>query len=108
MVTRGLLDLDMVRRLMASAKGSIEAKVIKNKARDIGFNMSMSLYGVLTTIDDGRSEYRRIEILADANLSSQDVEYLYRWFRKAHPVKTYSIWLYHTKSQRLTQVFETW
>ena len=108
MVIRGLRDLDMVRRLMASAKGSIEAKAVKVKARELGFVMAMSLYGVLTTIDDGRSEYRRIEVLADANLTNQDVEYLYRWFQKSHPIKTYTIWLYLTDTQQLTQVFSTW
>ena len=108
MVVRGLRDLDMVRRLMASAKGSIEAKRIKVKAKELGFVMAMSLYGVLSTLLNHRAQYRRIEVLSDGNLSTQDVELIYRWFQKAHPVKTYTIWLYLTETQELTQVFSTW
>lgn len=108
MVTRGLRDLDMVRRLMASAKGSLEAKAIKEKAATAGFEFAMSLYGVLTNKETSRSEYRRIEILADKNLGSVDVELIYRWFQKVHPIKTYSIWLYKTETKELQPIFEVW
>lgn len=108
MVLRGLRDLDMVRRLMNSAKGAIEATRVKEEAAKHGLHMAMSLYGVLTQIDDGQSQYRRIEVLSDKNLSAKDTELLYRWFNKVHPIKTYSIWVYLPDSEALTQVFSTW
>ena len=108
MVIRGLRDLDMVRRLMRSAKGSLEARAIKEKAAAAGFEFAISLYGVLTNKETNRSEYRRIEILADHNLGSVDVELIYRWFQKVHPTNTYSVWLYHTETQQLTKVYDTW
>lgn len=108
MVSRGLRDLDMVRRLMDSAKGSLEAKAIKEKAVAAGFEFAMSLYGVLTEKDNGRSSYRRIEVVSRKILTGVDVELIYRWFQKAHPIKTYSIWLYDHDNEALTQVFSTW
>ena len=108
MVIRGLKDLNMVRRLMTSAKGSLEARAIKEEAEKAGFEFAMSLYGVLTNKETNRSEYRRIEILADNNLTTTDIELLYRWFYRSHPINTYSVWLYHTETQQLLKVFDTW
>lgn len=108
MVSKGLRDLDMVRKLMRSAKGAVEAQHWKKVLHDMGYVFAMSLYGVLTKFDGQRSEYRRIEIYSQALLTSEDVELIYRWFQTMHPMKTYTIWAYDHEEKRLLEVFDTW
>jgi hypothetical protein len=106
MVERGLRDLEMVRRLMNSAKGSLEAKALKDELHSLGYTYAMSLYGVLTNKETSRSEYRRIEILLDVSPNERIVNLLYRFFQVMKPIKTYSVWVYDHEVDSVKLMFE--
>jgi len=108
MVQKGLRDPETVRRLMNSAKGAVEARTVKEQLANIGYTFTMSLYGVLTNKASGRSEYRRMEILSQKLLDATDVELVYRWLQKLHPIKTYTIYIYRHEGNLLKEVFSTW
>jgi len=108
MVQKGLRDPETVRRLMTSAKGALDARAVKEQLANIGYTFTMSLYGVLTNKVSGRSEYRRMEILSQKLLDAEDVELIYRWLQKLHPIKTYTIYIYKHEGNLLKEVFNTW
>jgi len=108
LVQRGLRDLETVRRLMNSAKGTLEAGQVKTRMEKLGFRFAMSLYGVLKNRETGQHSYRRIEVMSNNVLAEKDVELLYRWFQKMFPYKTYTIWAYDTEQEKLLEVFSTW
>jgi len=108
MVQRGLRDLEFVRRFMNSAKGCIEAKKVKDQLEPLGYTFTMSLYGALRNKETGRVEPRRIEILSQELLGSEDIELIYRWMQKIHPQKAYTIWIYKREGNLLKMVYDTW
>jgi hypothetical protein len=105
-VERGLRDVQMVKRLMESAKGSLEARDLKNELHSLGYTYAMSLYGVLTNIETHRSEYRRIEVLLDVTPNERIVNLLYRFFQTNHPIQTYSIWVYDSELDSVKLMME--
>jgi hypothetical protein len=90
-----LTDQDIIDKNMASMMSKTEANDLKAEAAKYGFKRAMSLYGVLTNVDTKKSEYRRIEILANKPYSADDIEYIHRFFRETKPTQTYTIWIYH-------------
>jgi hypothetical protein len=106
MVERGLRDVQMVKRLMESAKGSLEAKALKDELHSLGYTYAMSLYGVLTNKETSRSEYRRIEVLLDVSPNERIVNLLYRFFQTNHPIQTYSVWVYDHEIDSVKLMFE--
>jgi hypothetical protein len=92
---RRLTDSEVIEKNMASTLSRTEANELKAEAAKYGFKRAMSLYGVLTNVDTKKSEYRRIEVLANRPYSAQDIEYIHRFFKEVKPVDTYTIWIYH-------------
>ena len=91
---QNLTDKTVIAKLMQSAKAHDEANLVKNYARKKGYIHALSLYGVLTDQTEGRSEYRRIEVLSNVFWTGEIVERIHRFFRTVKPSKTYTIWLY--------------
>jgi hypothetical protein len=89
---------------MASALGLNEANALKAEAAKFGFKKAMSLYGVLTNSETHKSEYRRIEILANGTYNAQDIEYIHRFFIEVKPAATYTIWIYHKQTESLALI----
>jgi len=91
---QNLTDKAVIDKLMDSAKAKDEANTVKAYARKKGYVHALSLYGVLTDKETGRSEYRRIEVMSNMFWTGEIVERIYRFFRTVKPYKTYTIWLY--------------
>ena len=98
--------MQMVKRLMESAKGSLEAKALKDQLHALGYTCAISLYGVLTDKETKRSEYRRIEVLLDVTPDERIVNLLYRFFQTNHPIQTYSVWVYDHEVDSVKLMFE--
>lgn len=92
---RHLTDKYFIDKNLAAIQSKTEANELKAEAAKYGFKKAMSLYGVLTNVETKKSEYRRIEILANKSYTSQDIEYLHRFFKDIKPAETYTIWIYH-------------
>jgi hypothetical protein len=99
-----LTDNQVIEKNMASAMEINAANEVKAAAAEFGFNKQMSLYGVLTDKVTGKSEYRRIEVIADADYNSQDIEFIHRFFREIKPAPTYTIWIYHQQTKQVALV----
>lgn len=108
MVTKGLKDLESVRKLMSSAKGAVEAAKIKDALRGEGYKYEMSLYGVLKAVETNRLEYRRIEVLTNILGNERIINLIYRFFQTNKPIKTYTIWIYNSELDSIRLVYETW
>lgn len=78
-----------------------EVTAIKSEAATFGFTRQMSLYGVLTDSETKKSEYRRIEVIANKPYTAQDVEYIHRFFKEVKPAAVYTIWLYHNELEAI-------
>jgi hypothetical protein len=89
---------------MESAMEINESNQIKNAAATYGYKWQMSMYGVLTDVETGVSEYRRIEVLSNAMYQGVDIEFIYRFFNALKPASTYTIWLYNKKTESITLV----
>jgi len=99
-----LTDDAFIKKVMNSAKASVEANAVKQHARDTGYIYSMSLYGVLTDTTTNKSEYRRLEVLSDVFWTGDAVELIYRFFQNMKPSKIYTIWLYSGRRRSLLLV----
>ena len=99
-----LTDKTIIAKLMQSAKAFDEANSLKERARQKGYIPSLSLYGVLTDANTGKSEYRRIEIMSNIFWTGQIIELIYRFFKNIKPTKTYTIWLYNKDRKALLNI----
>jgi hypothetical protein len=101
---RRLTEKGIIEKNMSSMLAKTEANNLKAEAAKYGFKKAMSLYGVLTNVETKKSEYRRIEILANRTYSAQDIEYIHRFFKKVKPTQIYTIWIYHNIDQAVALI----
>jgi hypothetical protein len=99
-----LTDDAQIVKLMNSAKAYDEANAIKEKAHAEGYVHALSLYGVLTDVTTGKSEYRRIEVMSNVFWTGDIIEHIHRFFRTLKPLKIYTLWLYDKQRHALKYV----
>lgn len=102
-----LTEQQFIEKTTRNLETHIAANKVKDRLERLGYDYTMSLYGVIYNPETLRHEYRRIEVFLNVMPNQVNANEIRQFFREIKPYHYYSIWAYNAERHEIILV-ESW